>query len=1565
MIALACLFLPTSVQQTRAEGSSNITLGYRPFIEWHNTATSGGIRRQTTIKAFAYAGEEIFIGSSAMGIGQGNVRFYGPDGSSGDCVTQGGATANYGRILDRTQETLGTSFDNAGGFTPCVISSAQTTVDGIWEFEFISPDPNANENSDPTPMLITANWTQANNVWWTYAWHVSVRDAATNTRLPGRVFAKYLSYSMGSNGVALDTNYWIVTNDGYGYKVNMNGIDPFGFIFFSNAEGIIDTRGNPVYRSLQLIGSPPGVTLPPGYSIHDPGLPDDIAQHNITHKIFFEQPDPSLPAIANEYPGTAASQTWLLPTPVDPPVPQNFAFTGIEGTPGQAGTAPMGGYFTFDVTSDSNYQITLDIDGNGTFGDNNDRVLVGQAFTGPNTVFWDALDGNGNPAPSGIQAISASIQTNAGEVHFPFIDAENNTRGIQLTRFRGGQAAAVKDLVYYDDSYTYTGANAYDYSLCAGTDTPAPPAATYPPPLCFGVAPGQRAALLGTNSTSTTNPLFGAHEWSALFGDRRAIDTWAYFPSDPVALNSAITLAEAQLSITKTHAPAQFIPGQPVTYTVQVTNGGPSPAVGAGVTDSVPAAIQNVTWSCAITTGNGTCYDTAGIGNGIDTRVDLDAGAVATYTVNGVLSPAATGSLSNIAAVKRPNDNNDPDLSDNVVTDNAPILAVADLELNKVIATPAPIAANSQVAFTITLRNRGPAPTTGVEVSEPLAPGLAFVGATPSKGSYSAATGTWTVGAMAADEVATLKITATWDGSAVTNTAQVSKSDVADPDSTPGNSVAGEDDQASASLPLQIADLQLTKKVNAAQVNVGSNVIFTIEVTNQGPDGATGVRVSEQLPVGLALVQATPSQGSYDPASGSWQIGSLAANATASLQIEAKVLGVGPFTNSAQISGSDQYDPDSDPNNDNPSEDDQGFATVTGLLADLSLSKSVDNTQPPYNGVIVYTVTLRNSGPSDATGVAVNDQLPAGLAFISATPSQGSYDPASGDWVVGAVAANTSQTLTITARVTTGSIVRNTARVTASDQPDPDSTPGNGDSSEDDQASVSLTPQLADLALTKTVVGPSTVNVGDPVTFTIAVTNKGPSVATGVEVSERLPAGLDYVSSTASRGGYNPVTGAWSIGTINFGETVTLSLQVKVTGVGPYTNTAEISKSDQPDPNSTPGDGASGQDDQGSATVGGAMADLSLVKRVDSTALPANGIVNFTLVVRNDGPSPATGVRVGERLPAGAAVITPAPSKGTYNGATNTWDVGGLAVGESATLTLQTQLTGSGPFTNVAEITGSDQFDPDSTPGNGVDGEDDQASSTVGIGLAPAEADLELTKTAVTLGKLPGSAAFLITVLNKGPDTATNVEVSEPLAAGLSFVSAAPSQGSYDLATGTWKIGSIPSGASVTLNILTLVTAPPSQSVTNSAQISRSDQVDPDSTPGNGIGNGEDDQASVSFTRLTAVTLTDLRAERQAKGTLVRWTTGVELHSLGFHVYRSATGSRADAVRVTPRLILARGGASGASYSFLDADAAPGASYSYWLVEIDSGGATSEFGPVAPARLSAGPHTVWIPLVIR
>ena len=134
-------------------------------------------------------------------------------------------------------------------------------------------------------------------------------------------------------------------------------------------------------------------------------------------------------------------------------------------------------------------------------------------------------------------------------------------------------------------------------------------------------------------------------------------------------------------------------------------------------------------------------------------------------------------------------------------------------------------------------------------------------------------------------------------------------------------------------------------------------------------------------------------------------------------------------TNTATVGHADQFDPD--PTNNNAG------ATETPQQADLAISKTVSDATPNVGDVITFTVTLTNLGPDPATGVTVQDLLPAGLTFVSPSPSQGTYDGTTGVWAVGTVTTATPQTLTLRATVASPAAQTNTASVSHADQFDP------------------------------------------------------------------------------------------------------------------------------------------------------------------------------------------------------------------------------------------------------------------------------------------------------------------------------------------------------------------------------------------------------------------------------------------------------------------------------------------------------------------------------------------------
>jgi uncharacterized repeat protein (TIGR01451 family) len=221
------------------------------------------------------------------------------------------------------------------------------------------------------------------------------------------------------------------------------------------------------------------------------------------------------------------------------------------------------------------------------------------------------------------------------------------------------------------------------------------------------------------------------------------------------------------------------------------------------------------------------------------------------------------------------------------------------------------------------------------------------------------------------------------------------------------------------------------------------------------------------------------------------------------------------LTNTASASGGGQV---------NTANDTASDPTTIVSSSDLSLTKVTNNSGSGLGTNATFTLTLTNTGPSDATGVAVRDQLPAGLTYMSSTPSVGSYNSGTGVWTVGNVASGVSPTLVIVARIDALGSITNTAQVTASNQPDPDSTPNNSIASEDDQASSSLSTQPPSITLCKTVQGQpcppvATLNAqpGSDITYVISFTNSGGSYASSFVVTDPIPQYTDFkVGSVAT-----------------------------------------------------------------------------------------------------------------------------------------------------------------------------------------------------------------------------------------------------------------------------------------------------------------------------------------------------------------------------------------------------------------------------------------------------------------
>lgn len=889
--------------------------------------------------------------------------------------------------------------------------------------------------------------------------------------------------------------------------------------------------------------------------------------------------------------------------------------------------------------------------------------------------------------------------------------------------------------------------------------------------------------------------------------------------------------------------------GDVVAFTVNISNLGPAAASGVSIENLVPAGYGTIT---GISNG-GTFNFISDIITWTGLNVPVGTNTLSLTFNATVQNPTGTaGEFTHMAEVtladqfdtdSTPN-NDDGDQSEDDETNIVVAPQQADLSLIKIVVdndiTPN---VGEEISFEITILNSGPDDATNVVLQDLLPSGFDFVLYSSTAGTYDDTTGLWQVGTLAngANETLIIDVLVNTAGD-YTNVAQIIASDGFDIDSTPSNGVAIEDDQDEVVIaPVAVADLSLTKDVDNSNPDVNTNVVFTLTVSNSGPSDATNVGVTDLLPTGYTYV-SDDSGGTYANATGVWNVGGLTNGSSATLNITATVNPTGIYTNVAEVTAVDQPDTDSTPNNGVTVEDDQDDVGVNpNPLVDISVTKTADDLTPNVGDQIVFTVSVFNDGPNDATNVVVTDFLASGYQFVSAVPSTGVYEPLNGSWTIGNLANGGSETIVITANVLANGDYTNIAELTDLTESDVDSVPANNDDTEDDQQTVEPVPILvSDLILRKSVDILSPL-VGEDVIFNISISNNGPSDVTGVQVMDLLPSGYTYVSNSRTAGVYTPATGIWELnGVIPNGTTETLNIVATVNPAGDYFNVTEVFSSNNLDPNSTPNNNNVFENDQDSAgTTPIPSSDLSLIKTVDNTTPDVGSTVTFSLILTNDGLSDATGVVVSDDLPSGYTYVSD-DSGGTYSSANGLWNVGTIANGSSVALNIATQVNASGNYTNTAEVIAVIQSDPDSTPGNNDPAEDDQAEQSI---TPRTVSDISLTKTADNLSPSAGEQiVFTITVNNAGPNDATGLVVEDLLASGYNFVSANPSSGTYDEITGSWDLGNMVNGATETLQITAQVLA--SGDYRNTAELIALDTFDPDSAPNNNL-SAEDDQDTV------------------------------------------------------------------------------------------------------------------------
>lgn len=271
-----------------------------------------------------------------------------------------------------------------------------------------------------------------------------------------------------------------------------------------------------------------------------------------------------------------------------------------------------------------------------------------------------------------------------------------------------------------------------------------------------------------------------------------------------------------------------------------------------------------------------------------------------------------------------------------------------------------------------------------------------------------------------------------------------------------------------------------------------------------------------------------------------------------------------------------------------------------------------------------------------------------------------------------------------------------------------------------------------DLELTKTV-SQDTVTFGESIDWTITVTNNAENAdipATGVTISDVLPDDVTFQSASATDGSFDDDTGIWTLAdALDPGEsetlTITTSINAGLADATVLTNTAQVQTANEDDFDSTPGndDGDQSEDDEASATttlVG--LIDLEVIKTVSQEVVNAGDTVTWEVTLSNNplnANTTATGVTLIDVLPDGLNVVSVDTTVGNYNPLSSVWQVGELAPGAEAVLTIETTIAddvvAGQTITNIAGVSSADQEDFDSRPLNAILEEDDEDDAFVRV----------------------------------------------------------------------------------------------------------------------------------------------------------------------------------------------------------------------------------------------------------
>ena len=921
--------------------------------------------------------------------------------------------------------------------------------------------------------------------------------------------------------------------------------------------------------------------------------------------------------------------------------------------------------------------------------------------------------------------------------------------------------------------------------------------------------------------------------------------------SDPNSANNNATAStsyagpHADMQVTASDSPDPVAPDGNITYTVNVTNGGPDATTNAHMNVILNNTLlwQSMTvpagWSCpALAVGYGASFTctAANLSPSTSTFTIVLKAAKSQFginnqTINETFTVSSDWLDSN-------NANNTAVVSTSYVAPHADMQITAS-------DSPDPVAPDGNITYTVNVTNAGPDATTNASMSVILNNTLLWQSMTVPAG--------WSCPALAVGHGASFTCTAANFGLTTStftivlkagsaqfgiNNQTINQTFTTSSDWGDGNN-ANNTAVVSTSYVTPHADIQITGSDSPDPVNPDGNITHTVTVTNAGPDAAANAAMSVVLNNTLTYQSITIPAGWTCPALVVGQGSGFTCHNT-SMAVSTSVFTVvlkagfnqfGPnnttinqlFTASSDVA---------DPNNAN-----NAVTVSTSYVAphadmQITASDSPDPVVP--DGNITYTVTVTNAGPDAASNAAMSVVLNNTLTYQSITIPAGWTCPA---LVVGQGSGFTCHNTSMAVSTSVFTVVLkagfsqfgpnnttiNQLFTASSDAADPNN------ANNAVTVSTSYVTPHADMQITGSD-SPDPVAPDGNITYTVNVTNAGPDAAANAAMSVVLNNTLTYQSITIPAGwtcpalvvgqgsGFTCHNTSMAVSTSVF----TVVLKAGFNQFGPNNTTINqlfTASSDAADPNNA----------NNAVTVSTSYvvpaANLAMTNTDAPDPVNSGATITYTQILTNNGPDAAANAKITESIgsgvtfqsivsPAGWSCTTPAVNgTGTIN-----CSIASLANGASASFTVVVNVTAvSGTVSNT--VNGSSDAS-DATPANNA------ATATTTINPPPT-ADLGITKSTPTANAAPGApVTYTIVVMNHGPDTATSVTMTDALPATLLFqsinapagyVCSTPAAGS----TGTISCtgASLANGATATFTLTVTSVSNASGAIANTASV--------------------------------------------------------------------------------------------------------------------------------------------------